>query len=151
MVQASSDRWPRKRRVREMNVFFDEEPDFAADLSTNRVRRAVAAYLQRSAGDRMDAAVLTYEDLIHFVRHGIGVETADEQGDVREVIEEHFAFKPDLEWYFEVTDAYTLAPAFARAIYYAEDRANGRRVGKTRYQPPRLDQNAREEEGWNAS
>jgi len=42
-----------------------------------------------------------------------------------------------------------MAPALARAIFHAEERSYGRRVGKTPYEPPRLDAHARDDDSWN--
>jgi hypothetical protein len=58
----------------------------------------------------------------------------------------------DREWYFEAEDAHTLAPALAKAIYYAageEPDENGRRSKTVPYRPPRLDDDVSDEEGWN--
>jgi hypothetical protein len=123
------------------NVVIDEEPDFTADLSTDRVRRAVGAYLRE-----IDAPVSTWESFIQTARYdGYG----DDAGNVRAAVADALDAEPGREWYFDDPDAHTLAPALARAIFNAEDRGNGRRAGKTPYQPPRLDADARESDGWN--
>ena len=123
------------------NVVIDEEPDFTVDLTTDRVRRAVGAYLRE-----IDAPVTTWESFIQTARHdGYGDDAANVRDALRDALDE----TPRREWYFEEPDAHTLAPALARAIFNAEERANDRRVGKTPYQPPRLDAEAREEDGWN--
>ncbi|QLG63099.1 hypothetical protein [Halorarum salinum] len=125
------------------NIVLDEEPDFAQDLTTDRVRRSITAYLQA-----IDAPVSSWEAFIGLAGHdGWGDDAAAERDALQDAINED----PDPEWYFDDERAHTLAPALARAIFHAEERANGRRVGKTRYEPPRLDAGAVDEEGWNKS
>jgi len=125
------------------NLVFDEEPDFVQDLSTSRVRDAVAAYLQA-----IDAPVTSWESFIQLSRYdGWGDDAAHEQ----EALQDALNTEPDREWYFEEPRAHTMAPALARAIFHAEERCNGRRVGKTPYEPPRLDAHAHDQEGWNRS
>jgi AraC-like DNA-binding protein len=123
------------------NVVIDEEPDFLQDLSTDRVRRAVGAYLRH-----IDATVQTWEAFVQLTRYdGYGDDAANE----REALESDLQIEPDREWYFQDPDAHMLAPALARAIFHAEGRANHRRVGKTPYEPPRLDATARDDDEWN--
>lgn len=124
------------------NIVIDEEPDFIAELSTDRVRRAVGAYLRE-----IGATVQTWEAFIQMADYeGWGDDAAAE----RDALETDLNQAPDREWYFEDPDAHTLAPALARAIFHAEPRENGRRVGKTPFEPPRLDAHARDDDdGWN--
>jgi DNA-binding transcriptional ArsR family regulator len=123
------------------NVVIDEEPDFLKDLSTDRVRRAVGAYLRH-----IDATVQTWEAFVQLARYdGYGDDAANE----REALESDLQIEPDREWYFQEPDAHMLAPALARAIFHAEDRTNQRRVGKSPYEPPRLDATARDDDEWN--
>jgi len=123
------------------NVVIDEEPDFTQDLSKDRIARAITAYLQAAA-----APVKTWETFISLVGHkGWGGDAGKERDQLRECLD----YEPDREWYLDEPDAHTLAPALARAIFHAEDRGNGRRVGKTPHEPPRLDANAADEDGWN--
>jgi len=123
------------------NLVIDEEPDYVQDLSTDRVRRAVGAYLRH-----VDAHVQTWEAFIQLARYdGYGDDAAME----RDALEGNLDAEPDREWYFEEPDAHILAPALARAIFHAEERANNRRVGKEIYNPPRLEANARDDEEWN--
>ncbi|MEA5387106.1 hypothetical protein VB779_08595 [Haloarculaceae archaeon H-GB11] len=123
------------------NVVIDEEPDFTADLSKDRIARAITAYLQEA-----DAPVTTWESFIALVDHdGWGGDAGKERDQLQSCLD----YEPDREWYIENDDAHTLAPALARAIYHAEDRGNGRRVGKTPHEPPRLDANAGEDDAWN--
>jgi hypothetical protein len=123
------------------NVVVDEEPDFTADLSQDRIRRAVTAYLQE-----IDAPVSTFEQFVTLVRHdGWEGDAARERDELRSALDA----EPDREWYLEHPDAHTLAPALARAICNAEERGNGRRVGKTPHEPPRLDANVEDDDSWN--
>ena len=123
------------------NVVIDEEPDFTQDLSKERIERAVSAYLRAA-----DAPVATWESFIALATHD------DWQGDAareRDQLRECLEYEPDREWYLEAEDAHTLAPALARAVFHAEQRGNGRRVGKTPHEPPRLDANVGEDDAWN--
>jgi hypothetical protein len=123
------------------NLVFDEEPDFTQDLSTSRVREAVGAYLRE-----IDAPVRTWEAFIQLAQYeGYGDDASNE----REALQHALDAEPEREWYFTEPEAHTLAPALARAIFHAEERANGRRVGKTPYEPPRLDARAHDDDGWN--
>ena len=59
---------------------------------------------------------------------------------------------PGRKWYLENPDAHTLAPALARAIWYAfrdDPDSNGRRSAKVPHEPPRLDGQAHDDAGWN--
>ncbi|MBX0350367.1 hypothetical protein EGH26_19450 [Halomicroarcula pellucida] len=123
------------------NIVVDEEPDFTQDLSKERIERAITAYLQAA-----DAPVSTWESFISLVEHdGWGGDAGKERDQLQGCLD----YEPDREWYISNPDAHTLAPALARAIFHAEDRGNGRRVGKTPHQPPRLDANAGDDDGWN--
>ena len=123
------------------NVVVDEQPDFTMDLSKDRVERAITAYLQE-----IDAPVQTWEAFISLVAYdGWGDDAAKERDQLRTCLDA----EPDREWYLQESDAHTLAPALARAIFHAEDRGNGRRVGKTPHEPPRLDANAGDGDAWN--
>lgn len=124
------------------NVVVDEEPSYEQDdLSTSRIRDAIGAYLRE-----IDAPVTTWEAFIQLSLHD------DYQGDAareRDALEDVLWTEPDRDWYFECPDAHTLAPALARAIFRAEDRANGRRFGKTGHEPPRLEAGVRDDDDWN--
>jgi hypothetical protein len=123
------------------NVVIDEQPDFAQDLSKERIERAITAYLQAA-----DAPVQTWEQFITLAGYdGYGDDAAHEREQLGNCLE----YDPDREWYLQEEDAHTLAPALARAIFHAEDRGNGRRFGKTPHEPPRLDANAGEDDAWN--
>jgi len=123
------------------NIVIDEEPDFVQDLSKQRVEEAITAYLQA-----IDAPVTTWEAFVQLSRHdGFGGDAANE----RDALQDALNQEPPTEHYFEDPRAHTLAPALARAIFHAEDRGNGRRFGKTSYEPPRLDAGAVDDDGWN--
>ena len=123
------------------NVVIDEQPDFTADLGTERVRKAVGAFLRH-----VDAPVTTWESFVQLaLNDGWGDDAAAERDRTRDLLDT----EPDREWYFENPDAHMLAPALARAVMSAEERGVGRRVGKTPYDPPRLDAEARDDDGWN--
>ncbi|MFB6299134.1 MAG: helix-turn-helix transcriptional regulator [Halobacteriales archaeon] len=126
------------------NIAVDEQPDYRQDdLTTNRVRRAISAFL-----DHVDCPLRTFEALIQGARDGVNANEHREPTDYK-TVESALNTEPDREWYFEHSDAHTLAPALARAIFYSEERANDRRVGKTIYEPPRLDAQARDDDAWN--
>jgi chitodextrinase len=59
------------------------------------------------------------------------------------------AAKPSLSWYRGNRDAHALAPAFTRAIWKADERAGGRKAARIPYHPPRFDDSAHDESGWN--
>lgn len=124
------------------NVVVDEEPSYDQDdLSTSRIRDAIGAYLRE-----IDAPIQTWEAFIQLSRHD------DYQGDAareRDALEDVLWTDPGQDWYFEDSDAHTLAPALARAIFNAEERSNGRRFGKTMHEPPRLEAGVRDDDEWN--
>ena len=128
------------------NVVFDERPSFTADISTDRVQRAVTAYLKE-----IGAPVSTWETFVGLALHdGYRGDAAAEHDATREAIQK----RPDREWYLEAADAHTLAPALARAVWYAlgdDVDANGRRSAVVPHDPPRLDGSARDDDGWNRS
>ena len=123
------------------NIVVDEQPDFTTDLSTDRIRRAVTAYLQA-----IDATITTWEDLVALSQHD---GYADDAAAEREALENDLWAEPEREWYLQNDDAHVLAPALARAVFYADERPNGRRFGKTPHQPPRLEAHAHDEDYWN--
>jgi len=125
----------------ENNIAVDEQPDYRAELSTERIRRAITAYLQA-----IDAPVTTWEQFVTLARHD---DYQDDAAAERDAVDAMLRTQPGREWYLEDDDAHVLAPALARAIFRAEDRGNGRRVGKTPHEPPRLDANAHDEDSWN--
>lgn len=132
------------------NMIFDERPDFRADLSHQRVRRAVAAFLKEA-----EAPVDDFERFVARARNGD--ETPNEHAK-HSYISEALDHEPSREWYLEADGAHTLAPALTKAIYRAlrpEDDevdasdTNGRYSATVPHEPPRLDAEASEEEGWN--
>ena len=123
------------------NVVIDEEPDYRVEISTDRVRRAVGAYLRE-----IEAPVSSWEAFVQLSTHdGYEGDAAAE----RDAVDEALKQEPERDWYFEEPDAHLLAPALARAIFRAETRSNNRRVGKTKHEPPRLEANARDDDDWN--
>lgn len=135
--------------TRSTNVVFDERPDFAADLSTDDVQRHVTAFLKE-----VDAPSKTWSQ---FVRDAtFSPETWDDVStDAMQEIDEMWDAldsEPDRDWYFEEPDAHTMAPGLAKALWNAfrsDEDANGRRIGKAPFEPPRLDAQASDDEGWN--
>jgi hypothetical protein len=135
-------------------VVFDEQPDFTADLGQDRIRRMVVALL-----DELDAPVTTFEAFVSLARMGYGGGRSDAGRERDALVSRLFEHEPGREWYLTDSDAHTLAPAIARALWYAlgdggeNDEggadANGRRRGRVRHEPPRLDANAHDDEGWN--
>lgn len=130
------------------NVVFDEQPDFTVDLSQDRIRRAVTAYLKE-----VEAPIRSFEHLVRISREGFsGDEHAippKSPSDQREEFIETLEEEPSRDWYIRNDDAHVLAPALAKAIYYAEERGNGRRAATVSHEPPTLYAQARDEEDWN--
>jgi hypothetical protein len=118
------------------NMVFDERPDFRRDdLSQDRIRRAITAFLNQLGDEVRD-----YEHLITLSR--------DDDVD-REWVDTVLRNEPDREWYLNDPDAHTLAPALARAIFHSKDQPNGRRAATVPHEPPRLDAEASDDDGWN--
>ncbi|TQQ81836.1 PriCT-2 domain-containing protein [Halonotius roseus] len=135
------------------NMVFDEEPDFSVELSHERVRNAVAAYLKVA-----DAPVTDYERFVARARKGED-EPANEHSE-NQYIRDALDYEPDREWYLEADGSHTLAPALTKAIYCAlrpeeggtdadASDANGRYNATVGHEPPRLDKEANDAEGWN--
>jgi hypothetical protein len=127
------------------NVVFDERPDFGTDLGHDRVREAVAAFLQ--------AAGAPVHDFERFVAraHDPEARTPNEHAE-HPYVPGALEYEPDREWYLEADGAHTLAPALAKAIWYALDDgadANGRFAATVPHDPPRLDAEAKDDTGWN--
>ena len=132
------------------NLIFDERPSFVADLTHDRVRKAVTAYLSAAS-----APTSTYEQFVS--RTLRGDDTPNEHGE-HAFISQALEYVPDREWYLEADGAHTLAPALTRAIYYAllpDDEegdaadANGRYAATVSHKPPRLDKDASDDSTWN--
>jgi len=114
--------------LQDCNVVIDEEPDYTTDMSRDRVRRSVTAFLQE-----VDAPVNTFERLL-VARNNEHLEVGED------VIEEALEREPPKSWYFENSAAHALAPALARAVWYARDAGNGRKKARVWHQPPRFDE-----------
>ncbi len=129
------------------NLVFDERPDFSAALSDDRVREAVAAYL-----DDAGAPVADFERFIARARTPRDERAANEHAE-HGYVSQALDHEPDREWYVDAPGAHTLAPALARAIWYALDGedpdANGRFDATVPHDPPRLDEDANDAAGWN--
>lgn len=125
------------------NLIFDEQPDFSEELSQDRVRNMVAAYLKE-----IGAPTSSFEAFVMLARND------DARGDAaneRDALENMIGDEPPTEWFVENGDAHALAPGIAEAIWNAlrwEDTdANGRRSGRVYHEPPRFDT---ENSGFNA-
>jgi len=112
---------------------FDEQPDFTQtlkdsqdELSRERIRRAVVAYL-----DESNAPIHTFEELLRQSQSGV---SSLSQGKLQNAL----THQPDESWYVSKNDAHPLAPALVRAIYRAQPRSNGRCVGTATYTPQSL-------------
>lgn len=57
--------------------------------------------------------------------------------------------RPPLSWFKDNPDAHAMAPAFARAVWEAEESAARTKAARVPYEPPRFDSEARDTEGWN--
>jgi hypothetical protein len=143
-----------------VNVVFDEEPDFGADITHDRAQRAVTEFLQLT-----DVGPDTWEELIMTARqvpdndlakpwneHANPENRADREAFQNTV--EALEHEPGREWYLQQSDAHTLARPIARGVFNAlYDRdpfdANGRATQRTSYNPPRFDDNARDSDFWN--
>lgn len=118
------------------NLVIDEAPGaFTVELTQDRIRRAVNAYL-----DTINAPVKTYEGLVTLATsEGYGGDLGNE----RDALEGMLGETPEREWYVEHPDAHALAPDLTRAIYQAlrweEPDANGRRSTRVLHEPPRFD------------
>jgi len=115
-------------------IVFDERPSFTRDpteftggLTQDRIRRAVTTFLQETS------AGITYEDLI-----ALGKLSNRQSSASIQLSSECFDYEPDFDWFVRNDEAHVLSPAFAKAIYKAKQRSNGRRVGTATYSPPRL-------------
>jgi hypothetical protein len=130
------------------NVVFDECPDFGVDMPQDRIQRAVTAFLKE-----VGAPISTWEGFVSAARHdsdgSSGSDYARERSETVSRIEND---TPSRDWYLTDPDAHTLAPALARSIWRAlasESDVNGRYVGQSPHDPPRLDAAANDEDTWN--
>ena len=129
------------------NMVFDERPDFGESFAHDRVREMVAAFL-----DDAGAPVTDFERFIARARTPHDDRQPNEHaehGFVSDVLDH----EPDRDWYVDAPGAHTLAPALTRAIWYAldgeEPNANGRFATTVTHDPPRLDEDASDDAGWN--
>jgi hypothetical protein len=128
-----------------VNAVFDERPDFAADLSTRRIQQAVTAFLKH-----IDAPVTSWETFVSLAQsEGSANGTV---GRERDATHQAIDADPDPDWYMSDPNAHTIAPALTRAIWYAlrdgKD-TNGRFSTTVPHEPPRLDADANDDDGWN--
>jgi hypothetical protein len=133
--------------VQDSIVVVDEQPDYTVELGQDRVRRAIAAYLKE-----IDAPVSTFETFVSLARladDAYGTDAGIEAEAVGNALD---SGSPSREWYLTDPDAHTLAPAIARAIWYAlrdDPDANGRHSAIVAHEPPRLDAHAHDDAAWN--
>ena len=129
------------------NMIFDERPDFGESLSHERVREMVAAFL-----DDAGAPVGDFERFIARARADRDERTANEHAE-HAFVSDALDHQPDRDWYVDASGAHTLAPAVTRAIWYAFDGEdpdrNGRFKSTVPHDPPRLDEDASDDDGWN--
>ena len=127
------------------NLVLDEQPDFSLELSQDRVRRMVNAYLEE-----IGAPTTNFES---FVMLAESESTGTDAGKERDALDSMLDTNTEVrtEWYVENPDAHALAPALTRALWNAlrweEPDRNGRRSTKVHHEPPRLDT---DESGFNA-
>ena len=117
------------------NVVFDEQPDFTEELSQDRVRRMVAAYLKE-----IGAPTTNFEAFVMLAESdSTGTDAAAE----RDALEQMLDTEPATEWFVEESDAHALAPGITRAIWNAlrweDPDANGRLSSRVYHEPPRFD------------
>jgi hypothetical protein len=79
----------------ETNVVLDEQTDFQVDLSTDRVQRAITAYLRA-----VDAPVTTWEQFLTLARYDADGARTDADRE-REALADSLDREPDLEWYVD--------------------------------------------------
>jgi len=122
------------------NIILDEQPDYTADLSNDRLQRAVTAFLRY-----IDAPVTTWAAFVQLAKtNAPGTDAARE----RSALADKLKTEPDADWYLNTADAHVHAPALARAVFYAladDGDENGRRAETALSKPPRFDDSG----GWN--
>ena len=117
------------------NVVIDEQPDFSVELSQDRIRRMVSAFLQE-----IGAPATTFEAFVSLARHdAVRGDAAKERDQVDRLLDKD----PRREWFLEHPDAHALAPGIARALWFAlkhnEPDPNGRVSWTLQHEPPRFD------------
>lgn len=116
-------------------LIFDEQPDFTKNLLSDQpglgqdtIRSSVTAYL-----NEVNASTTDFEELLTVCRHE-KYQTANWCEDMETALLE----KPGADWYRETENAHRHSRAFTRAIFYATEESNGRRVGTVSSTPPTL-------------
>jgi len=126
------------------NVIIDEQPDFTVDVTQDRIRRMVNAYLRA-----IDAPVTTWEQFVTLAKYEYDGYRSDAANE-RDALDDKIGREPPVNWYADDPDAHALAPDLTKAIWFAlkheEPNENGRRNWKVFHEPPRLD--AGEEKGY---
>jgi len=122
------------------NLILDEQPDFRLDLSQDRVRGMVNAYLQA-----IDAPVRNFEAFVMLAEHDAARgDAAAERDAVDDALDRDHDLPTD--WYATEPDAHAIAPDLARAIWNAlrweDPDRNGRLSTKVYHEPPRFDADA---------
>ena len=120
------------------NIVLDEQPDYREDLSQDRIRRMINAYLKE-----IGAPVTNFEDFVRLAEYDdVGGDAAAERDALDEMLSADGDTLPT-EWYVENPDAHALAAGIARGLWNAltfeEADANGRRSTKVYHEPPRFD------------
>jgi hypothetical protein len=98
------------------------------------------------------APVTTFEAFVGLARLGTDAYRTDAGREAAELAKVLDARSPSREWYLTDPNAHTLAPAIARAIWYAlrdDPDANGRLSATVAHEPPRLDATAHDDAAWN--
>lgn len=126
------------------SVIEDADPDH---LLTAVDRQTLANYVH-GKDEAPDAEELTWGDVAEMVEEA-------ETWQIREAVEcedlimEMLDIQPPTDWFRKSFDRHALAPAIARAIFTAEETYDGRYMSRVRYEPPRLDNHANDDAGWN--
>ena len=120
------------------NIIIDEQPDFREELSQDRVRRMVNAYLKH-----IDAPVTNYERFVVLAQIDHNGSDAANERDALDSMLEPDSGNPPPEWFVENPDAHALAPdltwAIWKALRWEESDRNGRRSRTVFHEPPRFD------------
>jgi len=128
--------------IHNVNVFWDERPDFKRtigerkndDMTRSRFQDIIVAWLKE-----IEAPVSTWEEFVMVATHG------DSDGLCNALVDPP---QPDVEWYIEGKDAHTLAPALTEAAYDAltsQPDRNGRRTGSATSDTTRFDASNRDD------
>ena len=147
------------------NIVVDEKPDFSTEIDHKIVKESVNKYLSWVSGQPDTPDALTdhidhFHDLVVANKEGVPPEYVGEDvvnGSVQSEWAEVFSERmdtalrqhPGRSWYVEQKSVHALAPAFARALWEAEEVADGRYAATVSYDPPRMDDQAHDADGWN--